>query len=188
MHGYGLMTSPEAVAAFDLSRFRRFVDVAAPPVIWPWPPVSATPTCKESSSILRRSCRWHGSLWAPRKWLDASSSWPATSLLIPCLGGHLRPGRILHDWPEAKIHQLLTRIYQCVPPGGGVLIMEKLIDEDRRGPVWALMQSLNMLTLMDGKERTFSEYEMLCNRARFARVCGSRHATPLDAVLALKAG
>jgi acetylserotonin N-methyltransferase len=27
MHGYGLMTSPEAVAAFDLSRFRRFVDV-----------------------------------------------------------------------------------------------------------------------------------------------------------------
>src|SRR5207253_158796 len=27
MHGYGLMSSPAAVAAFDLSRFRRFVDV-----------------------------------------------------------------------------------------------------------------------------------------------------------------
>jgi len=66
--------------------------------------------------------------------------------------------------------------------------MEKLVDEDRRGPVWALMQSLNMLTLMEGKERTLSEYEMLCKRAGFARVCGSRNATPLDAVLALKAG
>jgi hypothetical protein len=29
---------------------------------------------------------------------------------------------------------------------------------------------------------------MLCKRAGFARVCGSRNATPLDAVLALKAG
>src|SRR5437588_70413 len=27
MHGYGLMSSPEAVAAFDLGRFRQFVDL-----------------------------------------------------------------------------------------------------------------------------------------------------------------
>src|SRR5439155_20819420 len=46
-------------------------------------------------------------------------------------------GRILHDWPEEKIHKLLTRIYDRLSPGGAVLIMEKLIEEDRRGPVWA---------------------------------------------------
>jgi acetylserotonin N-methyltransferase len=65
--------------------------------------------------------------------------------------------------------------------------MEKLIHEDRRGPVWALMQSLNMLTLMDGKERTLTEYEVLLKRAGFGEVCGCRNTTPLDAILALKA-
>jgi hypothetical protein len=65
--------------------------------------------------------------------------------------------------------------------------MEKIIDEGRRGPVWALMQSLNMLTLMDGKERTLTEYECLFKRAGFAEVYGCRNATPLDGVLALKA-
>jgi acetylserotonin N-methyltransferase len=96
-------------------------------------------------------------------------------------------GRILHDWPEEKIHKLLTKIYERLPPGGAVLIMEKLIQEDRRGPVWALMQSLNMLTLMEGKERTLSEYESLLKRTGFAEVQGCRNTTPLDAVLALKA-
>ena len=69
-------------------------------------------------------------------------------------------GRILHDWPEAKIHQLLTEdLTSRRRRAGAFSIMEKLIDEDRRGPVWALMQSLNMLTLMEGKERTLSGYE-----------------------------
>lgn len=44
-------------------------------------------------------------------------------------------GRILHDWREEKIHRLLSKMHELLPPGGGVLIMEKLIDEDRRGPV-----------------------------------------------------
>ena len=66
--------------------------------------------------------------------------------------------------------------------------MEKLVREDRRGPVWALTQSLNMLTCTEGKERTLSEYEVLFKRAGFGEVYGSRNTTPLDAVLALKAG
>jgi hypothetical protein len=49
------------------------------------------------------------------------------------------------------------------------------------------MQSLNMLTLMEGKERTLTEYEVLLKRAGFGEVRGCRNTTPLDAVLALKA-
>ena len=44
-------------------------------------------------------------------------------------------GRILHDWSEDKIRRLLARIYTALPNGGGLLIAERLIDEDRRGPV-----------------------------------------------------
>ena len=60
------------------------------------------------------------------------------------------------------------------------MIMEKLVQEDRRGPVWALMQSLNMLTCTEGKERTLTEYETLLKRAGFANwvvllVLGTMH-------------
>jgi acetylserotonin O-methyltransferase len=49
------------------------------------------------------------------------------------------------------------------------------------------MQSLNMLTCTEGKERTLAEYETLFKRAGFTEVYGCRNSTPLDGVLALKA-
>jgi acetylserotonin O-methyltransferase len=95
-------------------------------------------------------------------------------------------GRILHDWSEPKILKLLTRIFEKLPQGGALLIAEKLLDEDKRGPRWAQMQSLNMLTCTEGKERTLSEYEALLKQTGFVEVQGCRTTSPLDAVLAIK--
>jgi acetylserotonin N-methyltransferase len=95
-------------------------------------------------------------------------------------------GRILHDWSEDKIRLLLARIYAALPENGALLIAERLIDEDRRGPVGAHMQSLNMLVCTEGRERTLGEYEGLLRDAGFARVRGSVTGAPLDAVLAEK--
>jgi acetylserotonin N-methyltransferase len=95
-------------------------------------------------------------------------------------------GRILHDWSEEKIVKLLRRIYERLPPDGAVLIAEKLLEEDKRGPRWAQMQNLNMLTCTEGKERTLSEYESLLRRVGFGDVLGCRTASPLDGVLAIK--
>lgn len=53
--------------------------------------------------------------------------------------------RILHDWPDAECAQLLALVASKLHPGGAVLICEMLLDDDRMGPVPALMQSLNML-------------------------------------------
>ena len=55
-------------------------------------------------------------------------------------------GRILHDWSEPKVLDLSKRIFDRLPTGGALLIAEKLLDEDKRGPRWAQMQNLNMLT------------------------------------------
>ena len=82
-------------------------------------------------------------------------------------------GRNLHDWTEEKILKLLGRVSDRLPPGGAVLIAEKLLHEDKAGPVWALMQDLNMLGCTEGRERTLAEYEALL--------------PPLDAVLGFKA-
>jgi acetylserotonin N-methyltransferase len=189
MHGYGLMSSPEVVAAFDLSRFRCFVDIGGA-------------TGHLAMAACERYPKMQGVVFDLQEVVPLAKEVVGASKVagrIEVVAGDffadpLPPGdiyglgRILHDWPEEKIHKLLRKIYERLPPGGGVLIMEKLIHEDRRGPVWALMQSLNMLTLMEGKERTLTEYEVLLKRAGFGEVCGCRNTTPLDAVLALKAG
>jgi acetylserotonin N-methyltransferase len=189
MHGYGLMTSPEVVAAFDLSRYRRFVDVGG-----------ATghlvmAACEHYANMTGVVFDLEGVLPLAKEVIGASKVAGRIDVIAGDFFTDSLPpgdiyglGRILHDWPEEKIHKLLVKIFECLPPGGGVLIMEKLIREDRCGPVWALMQSLNMLTLMEGKERTLSEYEAILKRAGFGEVYGSRNATPLDAVLAVKPG
>jgi acetylserotonin N-methyltransferase len=67
-----------------------------------------------------------------------------------------------------------------------VLVAEKLLDDDRCGPPWAVWQSLNMLVCTEGKERTLGEYAELLREAGFASVEGRRTDSPLDAVLAVK--
>jgi acetylserotonin N-methyltransferase len=95
-------------------------------------------------------------------------------------------GRIVHDWTEEKIVTLLVRIYDQLPPGGAVLIAEKLLLDDKSGPPWAQLQNLNMLTCTEGKERTLAEYESLLRRVGFGDVQGRSTESPLDAVLAIK--
>jgi acetylserotonin N-methyltransferase len=95
-------------------------------------------------------------------------------------------GRILHDWAEDKIRQLLGKVFNALPDGGSLLIAERLLAEDKSGPVPALMQSLNMLVCTEGRERTFVEYEALLREAGFREVEGRSTGAPLDAVLAVK--
>jgi acetylserotonin N-methyltransferase len=95
-------------------------------------------------------------------------------------------GRILHDWTEEKIVKLLRRVHDQLPPDGAILIAEKLLEEGKRGPRWAQMQNLNMLTCTEGKERTLSEYEELLRQVGFADVYGCRTYSPLDGMLAIK--
>jgi acetylserotonin N-methyltransferase len=92
-------------------------------------------------------------------------------------------GRILHDWAEEKVLQLLGRVYASLPQRGAVLIAEKLLLEGKAGPLGAQMQSLNMLTCTEGKERTLAEYEALLAKVGFTEVVGCRTPAPLDAVL-----
>src|SRR5207245_8545492 len=84
------------------------------------------------------------------------------------------------------IRTLLRKIYQRLPAGGALLIAEKLLADDKTGPMLALMQSLNMVVCTEGKERTVREYELLLKQAGFGEVQGRQTTGPLDAVLATK--
>lgn len=187
MHGYGLISSPQVVAAFDLSGFHQFADlggatghlVIAACERYPhmdgivFDLAAAVPLAQEivgQSRVAHRIRIVAGDFFA--------DPLPPADLYAV--------GRILHDWTEPKIHTLLERIFAALPSGGGLLIAEKLLEEDRRGPRWAQLQSLNMLVCTEGKERTLSEYEALLTAHGFQDVVGCRTTAPLDAVLARK--
>ncbi|ETE62947.1 Hydroxyindole O-methyltransferase, partial [Ophiophagus hannah] len=78
--------------------------------------------------------------------------------------------RILHDWTDERCSQLLHKVYQACKPGGGVLIVEMLLDEDRRGPLAAHIYSLLLLLYLEGKERSTTEFNVLLRKAGFQEV------------------
>jgi acetylserotonin N-methyltransferase len=79
---------------------------------------------------------------------------------------------------------LLRKIHDALPAGGALLIAEKLVNDEKTGPVPAQMQSLNMLICTEGKERSLPEYRDLLSKAGFTKIEGRLTGRPLDAVLA----
>jgi acetylserotonin O-methyltransferase len=187
MHGFGLVSSPHVVAAFDLGRYRRLVDLGG-----------------ATGHLAIAACRRWAQLEAvvfdlpeavPLAHEIVAASPVADRIRIeagdffadPLPEGDLYAlGRILHDWSEEKILRLLGKIHERLPSGGALLVAEKLLDDDKSGPRWAQLQDLNMLTCTEGRERTLAEYESLLLHVGFTEVTGCRTASPLDAVLAVK--
>ncbi len=190
MHGFGMISSPDVAAAFDLSGFRHLVDLGgatghlAIACCRRYPSLRATvfdlpvaipmaaEVVAEASDVSARMATMGGDFFA-----DALP--PADLYAL---------GRILHDWDEGKIRRLLARVHEALPPGGALLIAEKMLDDDRAGPRAAQLQSLNMLVCTDGKERSLAEYTVLLREAGFSRVEARRTSVPVDAILAVKAG
>ena len=187
MHGYGLISSPPVVAAFDLSRFRRLIDLGG-----------------ATGHLAIAACQHYPSLRAVVFDLPEAGPLAHEILTASTVAGRVEIvsgdffvdqlpegdlfalGRILHDWTEPKVLTLLQRIFDRLPSGGGLLIAEKLISEDRTGPRWAHMQNLGMLLYTEGKERSLAEYRAILEQVGFSAVKGSTTPSPLDAVLAVK--
>ncbi len=187
MHGFGQLSSAAVAAAFDLSGFRRLADLGG-----------------ATGHLALAACERYPQLSAvvfdlpqvidmAREYLAESAARDRIQLIAGDFFCDELPeadlyslGRILHDWPEERIGLLLSKIYAALPVGGGLLIAEKLLDEDKAGTTPAQMQSLNMLVCTEGRERTLCEYAVLLREAGFASVEGRRTGVPLDAVLALK--
>ncbi len=187
MHGFGQLSSPAVVAAVDLSGYRKLVDVGG-----------------ASGHLAIEACRRHPDLRAAVFDLppvcevarEAIAAAGLTGRIEVCPGDFFQDalppadlyalGRILHDWDEPRIAALLGKCFAALPPGGALLIAERLLAEDKSGPLGATLQSLNMLVATHGRERTASEYAALLAAAGFERVTARVTGAPLDAILAHK--
>ncbi len=187
MHGFGQISSPKVVAAFDLGRFRTIVDLGG-----------ATghltiAACERYPDLRGIVFDLPAAVPLAREIVGASAVADRIEVVAgdfftdPLPEGDLFAlGRILHDWTEPKCRTLLERIHERLPAGGALLIAEAVLDDDHSGPRWPLMQDLNMLVCTEGGERSLPEYAALLTRAGFARVEGRRTGAPGDAVLAYK--
>ncbi|XP_071335633.1 probable bifunctional dTTP/UTP pyrophosphatase/methyltransferase protein isoform X2 [Trachinotus anak] len=91
--------------------------------------------------------------------------------------------RILHDWPDEKVHTLLRKIADACTPGCGLLLSEIFLDEDRRGPSRGLLQALSM---SKGKQRSVTEYTLLLKSHGFIAAHVRHTDNFLDAMLCIK--
>jgi acetylserotonin N-methyltransferase len=188
MHGFGLISSPQVVAAFDLGRFRKLADLGGATGHLAVAACERYPELRAVVFDLPEAVPLAREMIAETPVADRIEVQAGDFFSDPLPAADLYAlGRIVHDWSEEKALALLRRICAALPAGGALLIAEKLLDDDRNGPRWAQMQSLNMLTCTEGKERTLAEYEALLRQAGFCQVQGQRTTAPLDAVLATKA-
>lgn len=187
MHGLGLLSSPSVVEIIEPGRFRRLADwgggtghlaiaacgrdPALQAVVWDLPSVQSVAERHVREAGLEHRIRVQSGNFFHDE--------PPEADLIAI-------GRILHDWNESKVRRLLTRIYEALPEGGGLLIMEQVLDADKCGPPGPLLMSLNMLVCTEGRERTAAEYESLIREAGFKSFEVRLTGTLLDAMLAVK--
>ncbi|XP_001639458.2 acetylserotonin O-methyltransferase [Nematostella vectensis] len=97
--------------------------------------------------------------------------------------------RIVHDWGEEKSDLLLGKIFRTLPSGGGVLLGEILLPEDKTGHITGNLMSMLMLAFADSgsRERTAQEYKELFQKHGFVNVqARTTDAAFCDAVLAIK--
>jgi acetylserotonin N-methyltransferase len=187
MHGFGLLSSPKVVAAFDLSGFRRLVDLGG------GTGHLAIAACERYPELRAAVFDLPRVMPIAREEVAQSAAHSRVELLEGDFFEHDLPVadiyavcRVLHDWSEEKIGMLLRKVYAALPAGGALLVAERLLDDDKTGPPNAIMQSLNMLVCTEGRERSFTEYEGLLHHAGFARVEARRTGATLDAVMAWK--
>jgi hypothetical protein len=79
-------------------------------------------------------------------------------------------GMILHDWSLERKKALIEAAHAALPRDGAFIVVESLIDDERRKNVMGLMMSLNMLIEFgEAFDYTAADFQGWCREAGFRR-------------------
>lgn len=96
-------------------------------------------------------------------------------------------GMILHDWNLEKKRILIQKAYDALPEGGAFVVIEALIDDERRTNAFGLLMSLNMLIEFgDAFDYTAADFRGWCSEVGFTRFEVMPLAGPSSAAIAWK--
>lgn len=187
MHGLAMLTARQVATAFDLSRFTSACDLGGctgalaraltqeyprlKVTVFDLPEVIEHVTCVQPEG--RRTDRIR---FVPGDFFK--DDLPEADLYIL--------SRILHEWPDDKVCELLSRVSSRCKPGGGILVAEKVL-EDKPAARGSLPASLNLLVRTQGRERGLPEYRGLLERHGFRDVRLAHAGDRLDVILGTRA-
>ncbi|MBI1206291.1 MAG: methyltransferase [Azospirillum sp.] len=96
-------------------------------------------------------------------------------------------GMILHDWDLDNKKMLIAKAYRALPPGGALVAIETIIDDERRQNAFGLLMSLNMLIEFGNAfDYTGADFARWCREAGFSRCEILPLAGPASAAIAYK--
>ncbi|KAI9157924.1 putative o- protein [Paramyrothecium foliicola] len=72
---------------------------------------------------------------------------------------------IFHDWPDADCINILKQIAAAMTPGYSKLLLSEFILPATDAPLYPSLLDINMLTLLNGMERTEAQFEKLLDAA-----------------------
>lgn len=96
-------------------------------------------------------------------------------------------GNILHDWDLAQKKMLIQKAYRALPKGGAFVVIENVIDDDRKENAFGLLMSLNMLIETHGGfDYTAADFTSWTKEAGFSQVDIMHLTGPASALIAYK--
>jgi precorrin-6B methylase 2 len=96
-------------------------------------------------------------------------------------------GNILHDWGKADKLMLIKKAYDALPEGGALVVIESIIDDDRRHNIFGLLMSLNMLIeTEEGYDFSGADFRELALEAGFRETFMMPLTGPSSAAIAVK--
>jgi hypothetical protein len=96
-------------------------------------------------------------------------------------------GNILHDWNIEQKRFLIRKAYDALPPKGAFIVIENIIDDERKANAFGLLMSLNMLIETEGGfDYSFADFTEWATQAGFRSTEKIHLAGPASAVIAYK--
>ncbi len=94
---------------------------------------------------------------------------------------------VLHDWGTDDKKMLISKAYTSLPNGGALVVIENIIDDERRQNAFGLMMSLNMLIETDsGFDFSLSDFKGWVSEIGFKRIDLMPLIGPSSAIIARK--
>ena len=96
-------------------------------------------------------------------------------------------GNILHDWNLEEKKLLMGKAYDAIPPGGALVVIESLIDNQRKENIIGLLMSLHMLLVTEGGfDFTAADFDGWAREIGFEKTVYMPLSSESNAIIAYK--
>ncbi|MEL7145519.1 MAG: methyltransferase [Bacteroidota bacterium] len=96
-------------------------------------------------------------------------------------------GNVMHDWSVEDKLILMKKAFDALPEGGSLVVIESIIDDDRRQNVFGLLMSLNMLIeTKEGFDFTGRDFDSWAKEVGFSETYIMPLTGPSSAAVAIK--